>query len=119
MIYKGGMEIAIREYGSYGVTIPGVLSAVMLLIMLCRACCGFLPHIFVRLTALAGKSTLYILIIHTLFAGRISGLLENLYVKGYQDHMVMNLLVSLAAGIIIFKLRQLIRTFTIRQLRNH
>lgn len=67
MILRGGMEIATRDYGSYGVAVLGAVSACVLLYMLCRWLCDTWHHRLVGLLQTIGQQTLYILIVHRLF----------------------------------------------------
>ena len=71
MIYRGGMEIALRKYQSYGIVIIGALAGILVVLILSSFISARL--FFVR-SALSfiGQSCLYILIAHTLLNSLIN-----------------------------------------------
>ena len=70
MIYIGGMEIAVRRYGKYGLTIIGAVMGVLLVIKLADYIARKLP-LLSRLLQKTGQATIIVLIIHTLLRGII------------------------------------------------
>lgn len=100
-IYSGGMEIAVRIYGQYSITILGAISASVLLYMLCQYLHRVLVRYFSELMALVGRSTLYILIIHSLWNGRIGGFVANYFGFGYIFHLIITILIQLLLGSLV------------------
>lgn len=72
MIHDGSMEITLRRYGNIGLTIAGVISAFVIVYLLCRYLSLHLPRWTVWLLGVIGQSTAYIFVLHTVFGGRIS-----------------------------------------------
>lgn len=70
MIYEGGMEFAIRNYGNFGVTIIGALAGIMTVYKLCVYFKDELPLLSVILGYI-GKAAVFVLILHTVLERRI------------------------------------------------
>ena len=100
MIYSGSMELAVRDYGSYGITLTGAVSATLLLVMLSKVLCNVLPAFLTLLMGRVGQATLYILIIHKLFQSNISTWISQFLTKGYVWHMILYVAVPVFAGMI-------------------
>lgn len=98
MIYKGGMEIAIRNYGNYGLVVLGAVCATMLLYMLCQYLCTVLHHVFVQALCWIGKNTMYILIVHKLLTPYILKLVELRFAWGGTACTVCMILLQLLLG---------------------
>lgn len=118
MIYSGSMELAVRDYGSYAVTLAGAVSAALLLAMLSKVLCNALPAFLTAPVKWAGQATLYILIIHKLFQSRISAWISQFLTEGYVWHMILYVAIPVFAGIIcwflIKKLPCALRSRTVR-----
>ncbi len=103
MIYSGSMELAIRNYGTYGLVIMGAIAGTILVYMLSgyiqRAC----PRWIGEFLRLAGESTICILIIHTLYNGRFSAWVARYFSVGYIYHMGITILLQVFAGIVIYQ----------------
>jgi len=65
-IYQGGMGIATRNYGAYGLSILGAISASILLYMLSQYMCQTWNARIISVLCLVGRNTIYILMIHKL-----------------------------------------------------
>ncbi|MCD8322113.1 MAG: acyltransferase family protein [Oscillospiraceae bacterium] len=109
MIYSGSMELAVRNYGAYGMTILGAVSGTVLLYMLSDYLVRILPNWIKHLLQLAGKSTVYILIIHTVFNGYFSRLVSLRFTAGYIYHMTASILLQVFAGMAIYAIYHAIR----------
>lgn len=94
MIFAGGMEIAIRKYGVYGVTILGSVSASILLYMFAQYLNRNLYFRITNILSLIGRSTIYILAFHTLFNGRVNNFIGMYFGVGYIYHMAISILVQ-------------------------
>lgn len=70
--FKGSMDLATRRYDNIGILIIGSVSAFMLIYMLCSYFHRHWPSFVTKFIAAVGESTAYILIIHTLFGGKIT-----------------------------------------------
>lgn len=87
-IYAGNMTIAGRDYEPYGIIAAGALSATVLLYMLARYVKDhWNPHI-VSFLALTGESTVYILLVHTLFNRLIGDFYAQWFHPEYIYHMI-------------------------------
>ena len=108
MIYKGSMEIAVRNYGGYTAVITGSLAGTILLYMWAERI-GHSTFIvswgISTILALAGQASFYILVIHTLLAGRIAGLIVNStgINASYIYYLISNVLFTSALGVAAFR----------------
>ena len=79
MTVKGSLELSVRNYGEdFGLAILGACGGFLLLFLLCRWLTRRLPSWAVTFFGVVGEATAYILILHTLYGGRIYDLLERL-----------------------------------------
>ena len=101
MIFKGGMEIAMRRYDAYGMVIIGAVCACVLLYQLCRYLSSQMPRPIVWIFCRLGESTLYILIVHRLLNSRINDLLCRWLTPGYLWHTAAMVLTQLLLGTVI------------------
>lgn len=99
MIYKGSMEIAVRDYGVYSVTILGAISACVLLYMACRYLYGIFHPWLTHGMCMIGKNTLFILIVHKLFASPIKRMVAAQFTKGHIYYAIIVVALQLAVGI--------------------
>ncbi len=102
MIYCGGMELAIREYMPYGLVILGALSGSILLCMCSGYLARALPQWAGRVLRSLGQSTLYILIVVTLFDGYFYNFVARRFGAGYIYHMAAVIVLELAAGVLVW-----------------
>ncbi len=102
MIHSGSMELAIRQYGSYGMTILGATSAIILLYMLSCYISETFPAWLTRLIMIIGQSTLYILIVHTLLNSSIMGFVSLEFGEGYIYHMTATIFLTMLLGILVY-----------------
>ena len=103
MIYSGSMEIAIRKYEPFGLVILGSISGILVMYIFSNAISNRIGKIGNKVTSLIGSSTIYILIIHTVFNGKIINWLNNV---GLDSRNIFNFLISLSiqicGGVVIF-----------------
>lgn len=97
MIYSGGMEIASRSYGQYGIVILGAMAGTLLLYMLSVYIDDALPVVR-RILQLVGESNLIILIVHTLLGGRIGSLAEQFFYPENFSYMVVCCAIQVLLG---------------------
>lgn len=110
MIYLGGMDLAARNYGSYGVVVLGTVSASVLLYMLCNYICNSWNRKLVWLLSQIGKNAMPILIIHALTYVLIDKIAVQQFTKENVFHtgamILLQLFVGTAIGLLIAKLRR-------------
>lgn len=76
-VKRGSLELAVRNYGeAAGLAVLGACGGFLLLHLLCGWLCRVLPGVFVRSAGKVGAATAYILILHTLYGGRINGWID-------------------------------------------
>lgn len=104
MIYRGSMELAVRNYSIVGLTIAGAIAAFIIVYMICEKIseCG---NVFVcSVLQVIGQSTIYILIVHTLWGPHIVKLVENVLCLNPNNifHLSIILLLQVAIGCMVF-----------------
>jgi fucose 4-O-acetylase-like acetyltransferase len=94
MIAQGGMEIAVRNYGSYGLVVLGATAGVLLFYQLAAHLTVALPML-ADVLAFLGRSTIVILIVYTLLNGNIKALVAKRFDQGGVAYMVLCILIQL------------------------
>jgi fucose 4-O-acetylase-like acetyltransferase len=94
MIAQGGMEIAVRNYGSYGLVVLGATAGVLLFYQLAAHLTVALPML-ADVLAFLGRSTIVILIVYTLLNGNIKALVAKRFDQGGVACMVLCILIQL------------------------
>ena len=94
MIYSGSMEIAVRNYGQYGLVILGALAGVLLIYKLSVYICDELP-IVKEVLRLTGESSMIIIIVHTLLNGKIHNLVSCRFDNAYIPFLVSAVLLQI------------------------
>lgn len=100
MIYAGSMEIAIRNYGDYGVVIGGAVCGVLLIYKAATYIYVEWPLISTFLRE-AGKESITILFIHSLLSGEIKKIIG---IRFNNDHIIavfLCILIQVVLGIIM------------------
>lgn len=115
MIYKGGMEIAVRNYGNYGLVILGAACASILLYMLCKYLCTALPPISIQLACKIGQNTMYILIVHKLLSPYIRKLVELRFAYGSVVYAILMILLQLGIGTVIGMIMGAVQKFRFKR----
>lgn len=100
MIYAGSMEIAIRNYGQYGLTIIGATAGILLVYKMAKYLENTLP-VIARGLGYLGKHSLYIIIIHTLCGGMVNQFVVQRFDKNYMYYMVSSILLQVALALIV------------------
>lgn len=108
MIYKGSMELAVRRYNQLGLTVIGAVAGIVLLYLFCDFLNKRLTKLVGTCLRYVGQSTLYILIVHTLFRAEIYNFLdksihlnpENVY------HFTAGIIVQVLMGAAVFFLAE-------------
>lgn len=106
MIHAGSMEIAIRNYGDYGITLIGAVSGTSLLYMLSGYIRDNLPLLRILFSVL-GKSTVIILIVHRVLSGHIKVLVGRWLNPASIFFLIACILLQLAISLIIQKMLSL------------
>jgi len=100
MIYRGSMEIAIRNYGEYGLVIAGAVCGVLVIMKLSSYIADHMPVIRTVLK-IAGSGSLYILLFHALLAGRIKTFISSYFSRESIVFLAVCLIIQIAGGMII------------------
>lgn len=98
MIYMGGMEIAVRKYGKYGLVFIGSVSGVLLIIKLADYIANHLPICRIVFQK-AGQATIIVLIIHTLLRPFIERSVQQ-YVGGV-PFLALSTIIQVVIAVII------------------
>jgi len=107
LVYIGGIELAIRNYASYGIAVIGCVCACIIVYMLSRYVYLHFPRAITKVLCAIGENTLYILIIHTLWGVDIERFAENYlgltptYIYHLVASVAINVLLGVAIGLII------------------
>ena len=101
MIHCGAMEIAVRNYGFYGLTIIGAVSASVLVYTTCRYICSALNAEAANWLCKIGKNTLCILIVHKLLPAKIGRLVSVRFESESIYFAVITILLQVAIGVAI------------------
>lgn len=102
MIYSGSMEIAIRKYNSFGLVIVGATCGILTIYIFADSISKRIGKIGNKITEQIGSSTIYILIIHTIFNGEIVKYIDNLGLdKRNIYNLIIAILIQIIAGVII------------------
>ncbi|MCQ2081974.1 MAG: acyltransferase family protein [Lachnospiraceae bacterium] len=108
MIYVGGMEIAIRNYGQYGIVILGSVMGMLTIYIFADYIANNLVIIGCFLRKV-GQYSLFVLIIHTLLSGRVKKIVSLRFNPTSFTNMVtcifIQLFISVLLGLIIDKMK--------------
>lgn len=100
MIYCGSMEIAVRDYGKYGVVVIGSICGILIF-------CKGIYHTLYRLSVLskvmafAGNATFIILALHTLIGNDITRLVSRVFNENHVPCMVFSIVIQIILGMIM------------------
>ena len=110
MIYKGGMEIDVRKYGSYGLVIIGSIAGTLIIYQLADYISEHM--VFARkLLKIIGESAIMILIIHTLLSGKINTIVSLKFSPKGIAFMVTSIILQIVLAIAVRWCIQKIRGF--------
>ncbi len=101
MIYSGSMNLAERQYSSYGMVILGAISAAILLYQCSSYLVHTLPGFLQRFLQTLGQSTLCILMIHVLVGQYFNALVSIRFTEGYIYYMVASVGLQVIAGMLV------------------
>lgn len=107
MIYQGGMEIAIRNYGRYGLVIIGSLAGVLVIYKLSV----YIAHEFPILTEVVGtvgKFSVIVLVIHTMFNAVICQLVALRFSIYSACYMIFSCVIQILLVVLFVVLRSAI-----------
>lgn len=110
MIYKGGMEIAVRKYGSYGLVIIGSIAGTLIIYQLADYISEHMLYAR-KLLKIIGESTVMILIIHTLLSGKINTIISLKFSPKGIALMVISIIIQIVLAITVKWLIHKIRDF--------
>ncbi|MCQ2513165.1 MAG: hypothetical protein MJ092_07275, partial [Lachnospiraceae bacterium] len=116
MIYKGAMELAIRQYAPYGLVIVGALCGILLIYRF-SAYIGRSLILSSRILNYIGKSSIVLLIVHVLLNGKMLNFCENHGINSAVTMVVcvgLQILISVIAFGIISKIKKAIKENAMR-----
>ena len=109
MVHKGSMEIAVRNYGAYCLTLMGAVSACVLVYMCCQYICATWNRRIIYLLCQIGKHTLSILVVHRLLSRHIGNIISLCFSKDSVYYAVLTILAQVFLGVLIGSLIAYIR----------
>lgn len=100
VVYQGGMEIAVRYYGNYSLVIMGAVCGSVLFYLFFKGFSDMYKGT-AKLLELIGKSTIYVLVVHTLFNRHVYMWAARIWQEGFFPHLMMTVIIQVFAGVII------------------
>jgi len=103
-VHNGSMDLATRRYENIGILIAGTISAFILVYQLCAYIMRHWPKFIIKVITTAGESTAYILILHALFANRISLFVSDTLMLNRNNifYLVVYVFIQLCAGMLVY-----------------
>ena len=100
MIYTGGMEIAVRNYGQYGLVVVGATAGIFTVYKLA---CYITDHMPVcrEILRLVGENSLIIIIIHTLFGAELWNFVSKRFDSAYMPFLICQVFIQIVISLII------------------
>ncbi len=108
MIYAGSMEIAIRNYGKYGIVIIGAMSGI-LTVYLFSSLIAQGSFKISKILSILGENSMWILIIHTLLNSKINKLLGMLFSPNSMAIMIISILIQILIALVIVWIKKYMR----------
>ena len=108
MIYIGGMEIATRNYGQYGITIIGSIMGVLTIYIFADY---INRNVFIikELLGIFGKESIIILILHTLVDGKIKNIVSLRFDSNHFTFMFLVILIQLSLAMMFIFGKRIIK----------
>ena len=100
MIYRGSMEIAVRDYGDYGVVILGAVSGIIVVYLFSAYLAEKLPPV-AGILDVAGRNTMYILIVHGLLRPQIHSLVQLRFSSDGMAFVICSMILQALIGVAI------------------
>lgn len=112
MIYMGGMEIATRYYGQYGMVLIGSIMGVITLFIFADY---IAKHMFIlgKLLQILGQASIIVLIIHTLVGSEIIYLVAKRFPLDSFTNMSISMVIQLMLAVIVYYTVQCIKMIKI------
>lgn len=111
MIYAGSMELAVREYGQYGLVVIGAVAGIFIIYLFS----GYLTHALhplACLLALTGKSAIVMWILHILLGEKINRVLSQRII--YEENiafLVVSVIIQMALAILVSCMLSFVRSW--------
>ena len=108
MIYIGGMEVATRNYGQYGITIIGSIIGVLTIYIFAEY---INRNVFIikELLGIFGKESIIILILHTLVDGKIKNIVSLRFDSNHFTFMFLVILIQLSLAMMFIWGKRIIK----------
>ena len=103
MIYTGSMEIAIRNYGHYGIAIIGAVAGTALLYSLSSYIASNM-HFVSSILAKIGNASIVVLVVHTVLRPQIGSIIALRFNPDYFPFMTFSIVAQLMIAVIIMEL---------------
>ena len=103
MIYSGSMEIAVRNYGNYGLVVIGATAGVFTIYQLANYMNTHLP-VTADAFGFLGKASMIVLLVHALLRPIIINLLEVRLDKNYCAFMICSIAIQLLLSTVVYGL---------------
>lgn len=100
MIYSGGMEIATRNYGQYGLTIVGAAAGILTVYKMAFFVTNHMP-ICREVLRLLGEGSIIVIIIHTLLGKQIGHLVSMRFDSAYLPSMICQICIQITIALIV------------------
>ena len=100
MIYCGGMEIAVRNYGQYGLIIVGAIAGTFTVYKLASYITNHMS-ICREFLRLLGEGSIIVIIIHTLLGGQIGYLVAKRFDGAYMPSLIGQIFIQITIALII------------------
>ncbi len=107
LIWSGAVNFAAREYGSIALNVLGTCSALILIYQASVWLNRVLPVWCGRLIQLVGRCTVYLMVVNALFDRQIQEFVGGRFSDGYLYHMILCLLIEIAAGALLYIIHRL------------
>ena len=101
MIYSGSMEIAIRNYGQYALTVIGSICGILLIYMLSSYIWNNVRFVG-KVLALTGRASLYILVVHTVIRGMINSFVSQRFDPLGFPYLVATSIIQLVLAVAVY-----------------
>lgn len=109
MIYTGGMEIATRNYGQYGITIIGSIMGVVTIYIFAEYINQNMSFLK-KLLRIFGQESMVVLVLHTLLDSRIRNIVSLRFDSEHFTFMFLTILIQLSLAMIFIWGKRIIKT---------
>jgi fucose 4-O-acetylase-like acetyltransferase len=102
MIYSGSMELAVRNYGQYGLVIIGSAAGVLSIYQLSSYISDKMP-VLKEVLRMAGESSMLVLMIHTLIGSEIGTVVSCRFDSRYIPYLICTVVLQIVLSWLVKK----------------